>query len=142
MAATIATGTSVDFLIRDVGRELMPEVKGYTHVINLHDSILTDDDFSIRDIVKTTLKILNRAIDEKKDLLDRQNFYENRRVPIYKAILNTPAQNKRIILYDMDNKEVAVSPFVSSNDDLYFNYNGVSYFQSGYRGSIYFRRLL
>ena len=137
----ISKNTGLDYLIRDVGRSLMPSVQGYSHEIQLFDKILTDDDFSVRDVVKATLKVMNQTIGDQVMKIDKEEKLQKNNLPIYKAILNRPHTNKRIVLYNADDEEIAISNYQPPTSTISFTFQGVEYKKEGILGSIFYRRL-
>tara|TARA_R110000851_G_scaffold315229_3_gene477582 strand:- start:9727 stop:10155 length:429 start_codon:yes stop_codon:yes gene_type:complete len=138
---TISKNTGTDYLIRDVGLELMSPEQGFSGEIPLFSKILFDNDWSIKDVVTATLKVISKQVEEH--LIEIANSSRNEKLSsdgTLKASLENIKGDKRIVLVNKDNWRVTQSPFHAPHTNIAFIHKNVEYIQSGVLGSIYSRK--
>lgn len=124
--------TGMDYLVRDVGQEVMPVEAGWTELV-LYDKMLYEKEFTIKEIVPAVIKVLSKRFNEEVSSL--------RVGTIYNAELkrNDFTLEKQIVLRTPAGIIVAESGLVSPSTNIYFSFQGVEYAQQGLNGEIYYR---
>jgi len=139
MSVALTKNSGIDYLIRDVGQKIMPEDAGWGKML-LHDKMLFEKDFTIREVTLATLDVLKERIGKELAIIAKAEE-ENSAAPIFKAELVKEKASKRIALLNLKNEKVALSSYAALAQTLTYRYKNVEYKQEGVLGSIYYRRL-
>ena len=122
-----------EVLLLEVANTLMPEEEGYnsSEVIN---EILVRGDFSIRQVVDATFKVLSKKVSEEL----KRNTQD---IKIYGFVEFPLNGDKRLVLRNENNITVVSSNYFSINTDVKMKYQGVEYRQHGKDHFVYSREL-
>jgi|TARA_R110000822_G_scaffold152112_3_gene291283 hypothetical protein len=127
----------LDYLVRDVGQDIMPTANGYGE-LKLFSKILYDKDFSVREVVESTISILSTRIDSKLQTLSTKASCPF--PPIYNSLIEKTKTQKRLSLYDVEGVTITSSPYFLLTDNISLVFRGIEYVQAGKMGSVYCRK--